>query len=203
MSWTAWWRHRRIRCPEQPESRRRWRRPWGLPVWWWTTWWSRSRPRPSGGCGGACRTQRHMRPRKTASRDRTDSRQASSRRQWATPTGAPPASGVCSGFPSKKHGFIFGVDLWKWLTSQIHEKNITENKCHTCKKKLSWKHYSNKINCMQGSSLNTTPPSKNIIQESRWYLSTTTHCARLADGLRERCSNVFTVIDVDINIHVV
>jgi hypothetical protein len=34
----------------------------------------------------------------------------------------------------KKHGFILGVGLWKWLTSQIHGKNITENKCHTCKK---------------------------------------------------------------------
>jgi hypothetical protein len=32
------------------------------------------------------------------------------------------------------------------------------------------------------------PPSKNIIQESRWYLSTTTHCARVAGGLGERCS---------------
>jgi hypothetical protein len=29
MSWTAWWRHRRMRCPEQPKSRRRWLRPWG------------------------------------------------------------------------------------------------------------------------------------------------------------------------------
>jgi hypothetical protein len=28
MSWTTWWR-RRMRCPEQPESRRHWRRPWG------------------------------------------------------------------------------------------------------------------------------------------------------------------------------
>jgi hypothetical protein len=29
MSWTTWWRRRRMRCPEQPESRRRWRQPWG------------------------------------------------------------------------------------------------------------------------------------------------------------------------------
>jgi hypothetical protein len=29
----------------------------------------------------------------------------------ATPTRAPRASGVCSGFPSKKHGFIFGIGL--------------------------------------------------------------------------------------------
>ena len=29
----------------------------------------------------------------------------------ATLTRAPPASGVCSRFPSKKHGFIFGVGL--------------------------------------------------------------------------------------------
>jgi hypothetical protein len=29
MSWTAWRRYCRMRCPEQPESRRRWRRPWG------------------------------------------------------------------------------------------------------------------------------------------------------------------------------
>jgi hypothetical protein len=110
----------------------------------WTARCSRSGPHPSGGCDGACRTQRRMRPRSTASRGRTGSRQASSRRRWATPTRAPPTSGVCSGFPSKKHGFIFSVDLWKWLTSQIHGKNITENKCHTYKNNLSWKHYSNK-----------------------------------------------------------
>jgi hypothetical protein len=37
------------------------------------------------------------------------------------------------------------------------EKNIMENKCHACKKKeFKLKHYSNKRNCMQGSSLNTT-----------------------------------------------
>jgi hypothetical protein len=117
---------------------------------------SRSGPRPSVGCGGACRTQQCMRPRRTAFRGRTGSRQASSHRRWVTPTRAPPASGVCSGFPSKKHGFIFGVGLWKWLTSQIYWKNITENKWHTCKRHLSWKHYSNKRNSMQGSSLNTT-----------------------------------------------
>jgi hypothetical protein len=78
---------------------------------------------------------RRMRPRRTASRGRTGSRQASSCCRWATPTRVPPASGVCSGFPSKKHGFTFGVVLWKWLTSQIHGKNMTENKCHTCKKR--------------------------------------------------------------------
>jgi hypothetical protein len=87
---------------------------------------------------------RHMWPRSTASRGRTGSRQASSRRRWAMPTRAPPASGVCSGFLSKKHGFIFSVALWKWLTSQIHGKNITENKCHTYKKEFKLKHYSNK-----------------------------------------------------------
>jgi hypothetical protein len=51
------------------------------------------------------------RPSRTASRGRTGSRQASSHRRWATPTRAPPASGVCSGFLSKKHEFIFGVGL--------------------------------------------------------------------------------------------
>jgi hypothetical protein len=132
-------------------------RPWGPPAWRWTTRCSRSGPITSGGCVGACHTQRLMRPCLTASRGWTGSRQASSCRRWTTPTWAPPASGVCSGFPSKKHGFIFGVGLWKWLTSQIHGKNIMENKCHACKKRnLSWKHYSNKRNCMQGSSLNTT-----------------------------------------------
>jgi hypothetical protein len=105
----------------------------------WTVRCSRSGPRPSGGCGGACRTQRRMRPRSTASRGRTGSRQASSRRRWVTPTRAPPASGVCSGFLSKKHGFIFSVGLWKWLTSQIHGKNITENKYHTYKKEFKLK----------------------------------------------------------------
>jgi hypothetical protein len=56
---------------------------------------------------------------------------------------------------SKKHGFMLGVGLWKWLTSLIHGKNITKNKCHACKKRnLSIKHYSNKKNCMQSSSLN-------------------------------------------------
>jgi hypothetical protein len=60
MSWTAWWCRHRLRCPEQPESRRHWRRPWGPPVWRWTARCSRSRPRPSGGCAGACRTQRRM-----------------------------------------------------------------------------------------------------------------------------------------------
>jgi hypothetical protein len=109
MSWTAWRRHCRMRCLEQPESRRRWRQPWGPPVWRWTTQCSHSRPRPSGGCDGACRTQRCMRPRSTASRGRTSSRQTSSRHRWAMPTWAPPASGVCSGFPCKKHRFIFGV----------------------------------------------------------------------------------------------
>jgi hypothetical protein len=132
------------------------------PVWRRTARYNHSGPRPSGGCAGAYRTHRRMRPRRTASRGRTNSRQAFSRRRWATPTRAPPFSGFCSGFLSKKHVFIFGVGLWKWLTSEIHGKNITENKCHTCKKRiLSWKHYSNKINYMQGSSLNILPPSKN------------------------------------------
>jgi hypothetical protein len=81
-------------------------------------------PRPSDSCARACCTQRHMQPRRTASSGRTGSRQASSRRSWATPTRAPPASGVCSRFPSKKHGSIIGLGLWKWLTSQIHGKKI-------------------------------------------------------------------------------
>jgi hypothetical protein len=94
---------------------------------------SRSGPRPSGDYAGACRTQRLMRPRWTASRGRTGSRQASSHRRWATPTRAPRASVVCSGFPSKKHGFIFDICLWKWLISQIHGKilrriNVTHAK---------------------------------------------------------------------------
>jgi hypothetical protein len=110
-----------------------------VPCLRWTTRCSRSGPCPSGGCGWACRTQRRMWPRSTASRGRTGSRQASSRRRWAMPTRAPPASGVCSGFPSKKHGFIFSVGLWKWLTSQIYGKNITENKCHTYKKEFKLK----------------------------------------------------------------
>jgi hypothetical protein len=105
----------------------------------WTARCSRSGLRPSGGCGRACRTQQRMRPRSTTSRGRTGSRQASSRRRWATPTRTPPANGVCSRFPSKKHGFIFSVGLWKWLTSQIHGKNITENKCHTYKKEFKLK----------------------------------------------------------------
>jgi hypothetical protein len=29
MSWMAWWCRHWMWCPEQPESRRRWRRPWG------------------------------------------------------------------------------------------------------------------------------------------------------------------------------
>jgi hypothetical protein len=29
MSWTTWWRRRRMQCPEQPKSHRRWRWPWG------------------------------------------------------------------------------------------------------------------------------------------------------------------------------
>jgi hypothetical protein len=101
MSWTAWWRRRWMQCPEQPESRRRWLRPWGPPAWWWTTRCSRSGPRPSGGYVGACHTQRLMRPRRAASRGRTVSRQASSRRRWATPTRASPASGVYSGFQAR------------------------------------------------------------------------------------------------------
>jgi hypothetical protein len=113
MSWTAWWRCRWMRCPEQPESPRRWRRPWGPPVWRWTARCSRSGPCPSGGSTRAYRTQRRMRPRRTAFRGRTGSRQASSRHRWVTPTRAPPASGVCSVFSSKKHVFIFGVGLWK------------------------------------------------------------------------------------------
>jgi hypothetical protein len=134
------WRARRrdgaiVGCGAQNNlSHRRWRQPWGPPVWRWTAWCSHSGPRPSSGCAGACRTQWHMWPRSTASRDRTGSRQASSRRRWAMPTWALLSSGVCSGFSSKKHGFIFGVGLWKWLTSWIHGKNITENKCHTYKK---------------------------------------------------------------------
>jgi hypothetical protein len=44
----------------------------------WTARCSRSGSRPSDGCDGACRTQRRMRPRSTASRGRTDSRQTSS-----------------------------------------------------------------------------------------------------------------------------
>jgi hypothetical protein len=103
-------------------SRRRWRRPWGPPIWRWTTRCSRSGSRPSSGCVGACRTQRHMWPHSTASRGRTGSRQASFRCRWATPTRALPAGGVCLGFSSKKHGFIFGVGLWKWLTCRIHGK---------------------------------------------------------------------------------
>ena len=110
----------------------------------WTARCSCSGSRPSSGCGGACRTQRRMRPRSTASRGRTGSRQASSRRRWATPTWAPPTSGVCSGFPSKKHGFIFSVGLWKWLTSQIHGKILRRINVTHIKKNLSWKHYSNK-----------------------------------------------------------
>jgi hypothetical protein len=86
------------------------------PAWLWTARCSRSGPRPSGGCDGACRRQQHMRPRRTASRSRTGSRQASSRRWWAMPMRAPTASGVCSGFPRKIHGFIIGTSLWKWLT---------------------------------------------------------------------------------------
>jgi hypothetical protein len=110
----------------------------------WTTRCNRSGSRPSGGCGGACRTQRRMWPRSTASKGRTGSRQASSRRRWAMPTRAPPASGVCLGFPSKKHGFIFSVGLWKWLTSQIHGKILRRINVTHIKKNLSWKHYSNK-----------------------------------------------------------
>jgi hypothetical protein len=122
MSWTAWQCHCWMWCLEQLESRQRWGWPWGPPVWRWTVRCSRSGPRLSGGCAGACRTQRRMRTRRTAFRGRTGSHQASSRRGWATPTRAPPASGVCSGFLSKKHGFIFGIGLWKWLTSQIYGK---------------------------------------------------------------------------------
>jgi hypothetical protein len=152
MSWTAWWRRRWMRCPEQPESHRHWQQPWGLPAWRWTTRCSRYGPIPSGGYVGACHTQRLMRPRRTAFRGRTGSRQASSRRRWAMPTWAPPASGVCSWFPSKKHRFILGVGLWKWLTSQIHGKILWRiNAMHAKKMNLSWKHYSNKRNCMQGS----------------------------------------------------
>jgi hypothetical protein len=78
--------------------------------------------------------------------------------EWCQlPTWAPPASGVCSWFPSKKHAFILGIGLWKWLTSQIHGKILWRiNATHAKKKNLSWKHYSNKRNYMQGSSLNTT-----------------------------------------------
>jgi hypothetical protein len=54
-------------------------------------------------------------PRRTASKGRTDSHQASSRHRWATPTRAPHASGVCLRFTSKKHGFIFSIDLWNDL----------------------------------------------------------------------------------------
>jgi hypothetical protein len=72
------------------------------------------------------------------------------------PTRAPPTSGVCSGFPSKKHGFIFGVGLWKWLTSQIHGKILQRINVTHIKKKFKLKTYSNKRSCMQGSSLNTT-----------------------------------------------
>jgi hypothetical protein len=72
-------------------------------------------------------------PRRTTSKGRTSSRQVSSRHRWATPTWAPRASVVCSGFPSKKHGFIFGIGLWKWVISQIHGKilwriNVTHAK---------------------------------------------------------------------------
>jgi hypothetical protein len=99
-----------------------------------------------------------MRPRRTVSRGRTDSRQVSSCRRWATPTRVPPANGVCSGFSSKETW----IHVWRWFIKMTHKsdpwKNITKNKCHACKKRnLSWKHYSNKRNCMQGSFLNTTP----------------------------------------------
>jgi hypothetical protein len=108
MGWTTWWRRHQMRCLEQPESRQRRRWSWGPPAWRWTAWCSRSGPRPSGGCAGACRTQRRMRLCRTTSRGRTGSRQA---HRWATPTWAPPVSGVCSGFPCKKHGFILGAGL--------------------------------------------------------------------------------------------
>jgi hypothetical protein len=87
------------------------------PAWLWTVRCNRSGLRPSDGCAGASRPQRHMRPRRTASRSQTGSRQASSRRWWAMPTWAPTANGVYLGFPSKIHGFILGASLWKWLTS--------------------------------------------------------------------------------------
>jgi hypothetical protein len=97
MSWTAWWRRRQMRCPKQPESRQRWRRPWDLLL-------------DNGQRGAAAldhiqmaaapklAVHSSMRPRRTASRGRTDSRQTSSRCRWATPMRAPLGSGVCSGF---------------------------------------------------------------------------------------------------------
>jgi hypothetical protein len=43
--------------------------------------------------------------------------------------------------------------------SQIYEKNITKNKCHACKKEFMLKTLFKQKNCMQDSSLNTTPSS--------------------------------------------
>jgi hypothetical protein len=101
----------------------------------------------------------------------------------------PPAHGVCSRFQIRNMDWcltlVYENDSQVWSM----EKNITKNKYHTCKKgNLSIKHYSNKINCMQSSSLNNITSIKNIIQESRWYLSTTTYCARATSELGERCS---------------
>ena len=93
-----------------------------------------SGPRPSGGFAGACRTQRRMRPHRTASRGWTDSRQASSRHRWATPTWVPPAHGVCSGFQ------VRNMDSWLALVyendSEVWsmEKYYGEKR-HACKKK--------------------------------------------------------------------
>jgi hypothetical protein len=179
-----------MRCPKQPESHRRWRWPSSdsavQPLWAASKW-------------RLCRSlspQRRMRPRRTNSRGRIGSRQASSRRRWAKPTRAPPASGVCSGFLSKKYGFILGVGLWKWLTSKIHEKilriiNATHAKKNLCKKNLSWKHYSNKKNNMQCSFLNTTPSIQKY--NSRISVILIYYCA-LCKGSRwawERCSRYF------------
>ena len=97
MSWTAWWRRRRMRCPKQPESRRRWRQPWG--------------PLLNDGQRGAAALDRVQ---AAASRELVVHSGACDHVGLlleveltvakllliieATPTRVPPAHGVCSGF---------------------------------------------------------------------------------------------------------
>jgi hypothetical protein len=124
--------------PEQPKSRQRWWRPWGPPIW--------------DGQHGAATLDRVQAAAAAELAEHSDTCShvvllpevelavaklllvVDERRQRERLL----LVVFVRGFPSKKHGFIFSVGLWKRITSQTI-KNITENKCHTYKKEFKLK----------------------------------------------------------------